>query len=400
MIVGAGLGLRAIQRDRTMVVFTAVALAAVLGPLLVLLGLKNGVVGALLQTLRNDSRSLEIVFRGQSTITPAQYARIDALPGVGFLMPDIGSITASARFAADERSPLVSGQAWPTAAGDPLLPEGTPTPGLDEAILSAGLARRLGVEAGARILVLRERQSEAGAEDRLVIPVRVAGVAPTSAVAGERALLAWETIDALQAFIDGYAVPRYGVGGRDPAERPPGYVRIRLFASDLEAVGPLAAAMEAMDFAVTSRADEVSGVLKLDRDLATLFTLIASIGASGYLVSFWASLSASLAQRRRELSLVRLMGGSGGDLVAFALVQGIAIAIAGVVLAFSIFGLLALLINLRFAVEIAGAGPACFLTGLDILVAAAGSTLVVILVTAGLARFLVRIAPSEVLHEA
>lgn len=397
MMVGTSIAWHAIRRERAAFAVTAVALAAVLGPLLVLLGLKNGVVGALLETMRADPSSLEVRFRGHASLTADDIARIAALPGVGFVIPDISSIAATVEYETPTSRGLVRGEAWPTLPGDPLMHRGFDSPDPGGIVVTTALAQRLGTSVGGAVLLTRTRSS-GNTRDLLEVPLVVVDVIPPERVVGMRGFVHPDTLDAIQAFVDGYAAPRYGAPGRPLQERVQTYARVRLYAEDLESVSRVADGMATLGYDVTSSAGAVESVLDLDRNLAGLFAAIATIGGVGYLVSFWANLSANLARRRRELSLLRLMGASGRDLVAFALVQGAATAVVGVSLSFAVYGVLALAINSQFVPQ--GGGSACFLTLQDIQVAGLGSLLVVLVVTLAVSRPLLNVAPSEVLHEA
>lgn len=394
-MIGVQLGWRSMLRERASLLFTAVAMATVLGPLLVLLGLKNGVADAMLATLRNDPAVLQVQFRGHASLTPDDLTRIRALPGVGFAMPDVSSIAADVNLMLDGQTALNRAEAWPTAPGDPIFPPRSPTPGADEVVLTAELAQRIRVAPGQRVILLRERQLESRI-DLLRLPLRVVGVLPASArVSGSRSFVSLATIELIQAFVDGYAVA--GAQGRPLLDRPEAHERLRLYAKDLTYVARVAAGMEELGYAVTSRASEVESILRLDRNLTLLFNAIAGMSAVGYLVSFWASLSATLARRRRELSLLRLMGGRRLDLLGFGASQGALIAITGVAVSFMIYEVLSLLINAEFPMP-GGRGPACFLTSLDVIAAALAPIVVVLLATVFISRPLLRISPSEVLH--
>ena len=394
-MIGARLGWRSMIRERASLLFTAVAMATVLGPLLVLLGLKNGVAEAMLSTLRNDPAVLQIQFRGHASLAPEDLARIRALPGVGFATPDVSSIAADVNFMLEGQTELSRAEAWPTAAGDPVFPQGSLTPGPEEVVLTAELARRMRVAPGQRVILLRERQLESRI-DMLRLPLRVVSVLPANArVSGARSFLDLATIELIQAFVDGYATA--GTGGRPLSERPQAHDRLRLYAKDLGSVAGVAYQMENLGYAVTSRAAEVESILRLDRNLTVLFNAIAGMSAVGYLVSFWASLSATLARRRRELSLLRLMGGSRLDLLGFGASQGALIAVTGVAVSFMIYAALSLLINMEFPMP-GNRDAACFLTGADVAAAALAPIGVVVLATILISRPLLRISPSEVLH--
>jgi len=398
MRLGTELGLKSLWQERAGFVFASVSLAAVLGPLLVLWGLKNGVVGALLGALSSDPATLEIQFQGHVSLRQEELQRISSLPGVGFVLPDISTIAASASFQSAGSAGLVSGDAWPTAEGDPTLPRQMAAPKVGETILTAELARNLKAEPGSEVTLLRQR-SEGGRPQTLRLTLRVSGILPPTSVSGPRAFLHHEQIERLQAFVDGYAIPEAGVPGRSLSERPQVYERIRLYAASLEQVAPLVSGMQALGYIVRSKAAEVEGVLQLERNLVSLFTLVAGIGALGYLVSLWASLAASFARKRRDLSLFRLVGGLDRDLVAFTLSQGCAVAAAGTTLAFAVYAVLGAAVNAWFANALPGSSV-CFLMTGDVAAASAGTLVIVLLVAWAVGRPLLRIAPSEVLHEA
>lgn len=397
-MLGVRLGAKAIRHEFSGFVFATMALAAVLGPLLVLWGLRNGVVDSVLGALRANPATLEIQFRGHASLAERDLARIAALPGIGFLVPDISSIAAEVVLRGPRGPRLVRAEAWPTADGDPLRGPDQRAPAPTEVALSATLAASLDAGVGDSVTLLRQRGSESRPE-QIEMPLRVVAISAPERILGARAFLHGQTIDRLQAFVDGYAVPGLTATGTPLAQRPAVRERIRLYARSLEDVAPLAAAMTALGFDVTSRAAEVETVFDLDRNLSLLFALLAGMGAIGYLISMGANLAAALGRRRRELSLLRLLGAQGGDLVGFALAQGVAIAVIGVALSFVAYAGLASIINARFPSG-AAAATACRLTPADIALAIVASTAMVGLVTLIVARPLTRIAPSEVLREA
>ena len=57
---------------------------------------------------------------------------------------------------------------------------------------------------------------------------------------------------------------------------------------------------------ISTRAEEIAGLIGLDRNLALLFSTIAALGGAGYLVSLALSLWANVARKRRDLALLRL----------------------------------------------------------------------------------------------
>ncbi|MCD7983258.1 MAG: ABC transporter permease, partial [Desulfovibrio sp.] len=98
-------------------------LAAVLTPLLVLYGVKFGVVQTLTDRLREDPRNLEISPVTSGRYTGEYLARLAAHPDVSFVLPRTRSIAATMDLSRGEgtaRKTLVA-SLEPTAPGDPLL---------------------------------------------------------------------------------------------------------------------------------------------------------------------------------------------------------------------------------------------------------------------------------------
>ncbi|HKU99161.1 MAG TPA: hypothetical protein VJR58_27960, partial [Vineibacter sp.] len=103
------------------------ALAAVLAPLLVLFGLRFGVVQTLTERLANDPRNLEIVPIGAGRFDKAWFDRARTWPEVAFVIPRTRAIAASMDLLNPGGS-AVNVEMIPTAPGDPLLKGHLPYP--------------------------------------------------------------------------------------------------------------------------------------------------------------------------------------------------------------------------------------------------------------------------------
>src|SRR5512146_2664308 len=118
------LALADVLYERKMFLCYAVALAAVLAPLMVLYGLKTGVIAALTGQLLEDPRNREILVIGNRSYTEGWLDALARRPEVGFLAPRTRSIAATLYV---ERTEDQSGggpelaELIPSAPGDPLL---------------------------------------------------------------------------------------------------------------------------------------------------------------------------------------------------------------------------------------------------------------------------------------
>lgn len=111
-------------------------LAAVLAPLMVLLGVRNGVVQAMTERLLNDPRTLEVTPSGSGKYDPQWFRALSALPETAFVVPQTRSIAAVIMLSnpADRRLPANPASLIATAPGDPLLARY----GLPDAVLATG----------------------------------------------------------------------------------------------------------------------------------------------------------------------------------------------------------------------------------------------------------------------
>jgi putative ABC transport system permease protein len=94
-------------------------------------------------------------------------------------------------------------------------------------------------------------------------------------------------------------------------------------------VPALVAALQEQGIETRSRVEDVAALLALDRNLAAGFTVIATVGGTGFVLGLGAALWASVARKRRTLSLLRLMGMRRATLVLIPVWQGISYAVAG-----------------------------------------------------------------------
>ena len=348
----------------------ALAVAAVLAPLLVLFGLKSGIVGTLTAQLQADPRAREIVWKFNG---PLDAAWVDALarrPEVGFLVPSTRSLAATVDLQGPNEA-LQDIDLLPTAPGDPLLGHGQPVPtGFGEAVLSHEAARRLGVQAGdtveAAIARVYRQQRQT-----LRFPLRVVAVLDESVFAGKLVLVPLALLEACEAYRDGFAVPELGAvdGAAGPRARPP-HARLRLYARTLDDVRGLAQELRVAGFEVTTRSRDVELVEQIDHALSFLFRLIAAVGVTGCLLSLAASLWANVIRKRRELALLRLIGVRERVLTVFPSVQALLIASGGLLLAFGIYAVSAELINRTFQIDLGRDEFVCRLAWRDGLLAA------------------------------
>lgn len=365
------LALADLWHERVLFLCSALGCAAVLAPLIVLFGLRQGVVAGLRAELLDDPRAREVVSVVNRTLEPALFQRLSADPRIAFLVPRTRALSATIVI----ENPAREGQGvrmelLPTAEGDPLLPG--LAPGADGLVLSATAAERLGLAAGDSALasVARSRGAE---REVLSLPLRVAGIAPPAAALRDAAFATVPVLLLVEDFLDGTAGADARPGTEAEARARP-FAGFRLHAARLEDVPALDREFRLAGIEVASRAEAVAGLLRLDRNLALLFLAITGAGGAGYLVSLGVGLWAQVERKRRDLALLSLLGLRQRALLALPLIQAAAVALAGALMAFAIAASVATVLNRAFAGTVTGDRPVCLLTaGMGL--AAAGVTL-------------------------
>ena len=391
------LALADIWHERVLFLCSALGCAAVLAPLIVLFGLRQGVVAGLRAELLEDPRAREVVSVVNRTLEPALFRRLAADPRIAFVVPRTRALSATivlenpARPASGQRVELL-----PTALGDPLLP-GYSAMDADELILSITAAQRLGLGAGDPVLasVARSRGAE---REVLTLSMRVGGIAPIAAATRDAAFASVPVLLLAEDFLDGTVGAEARPMSEEEAMQRP-FAGFRLYAARLEDVPALDRELRLAGIEVASRAEAVAGLLRLDRNLALLFLAIAGAGGAGYLVSLGVGLWAQVERKRRDLALLSLLGMKRRVLLMLPLIQAAAVALAGAGFAFAVALAVAGVLNRAFAGSVTGDRPVCLLTaGMGL--AAAGVTLAGGVVAALLAGMrAAAVAPAEGLAE-
>lgn len=332
MVLAAGLACRDLVRDFRMTLCLLAGVAAVISPLLVLFGLRYGVVEALQDELRRNPSTLELRPLTQGQFDAAFFARLQAQAGVAYLEPTprfLSTILSLTNPRQPEGTEPVQVDMLPSREGDPLLSglalAAPPASGL---ILSQVAAEKLGVTAGDTVTA---RIARVTGERRDVVsrPLVVAAILPLDRLRREAALLPPPFILACESFLEGYAAPLLGAEGAPPPERARVAAGFRLFAADIDVVEPLRQWLVGEGLQVATAAAEIRMVQRLDNALGLLFVIVAALGGVGAVLGLAVSLWGNVERKRHELGVMRLVGFPSGAMAAFPMVQAVVIALLG-----------------------------------------------------------------------
>ena len=331
--------------ERILALCTVLGLSAVLAPLIVLAGLRAGVIEGLRQTLLLDPHAREIVTAANRNFPATLLQALRDRPDVVFVAPRTRTLAAELLVEPpDRRGSGARLELIPTGPGDPLLPEEPARS--DQMVLSAAAAARLAVSAG-DTLVGRLARIQNGRQEVLPLTLTVQAVAPPGAFPREAAFVTLAFAVMVEDFQDGIASPPADVAALTEPGRLQ-YAGFRLYADRLESVPALDAFLRRQERVdVVSRAGDVAGMMRIDRNLGVLFIVISGLGGFGFLVSLGAGLWANVERKRHSLALLRFLGLGGGTLRLFPMAQAALLAIGGSGIAIIGAELTAWLINSR-----------------------------------------------------
>ena len=396
----AGLSLRDLLHERTLALCSLIGLAAVLAPLIVLFGLKQGVIDGLRADLIDNPRSRMVVNAANRNFDTAFLTRLAARPDIAFVIPRTRSLNTEARFENPARpGTVLRAELLATATGDPLL-HGLPNIAPNQIIPSASFAARLDLQPGMNV-TLRALRGDASAREVLNFSVTIAAIAPPSAFGRDGVFVDLKTLLLVDRFTDG-ALPATATPADIADDATRIFAGFRAHARRLEDVTRIDHDLRRDGVEVETLAEQVEGLLSLDRSLTLLFALLAGLGGVGYLVSLGVGLYANVERKQRDLSLMRLIGLSRSDLVVFPLIQALIIAATGAALASLLALTVAGLVNrLPLAgANAAGARAICVIEAQHLLLAFLVSLLGAAISAAFAGYRAARIEPAEGLRDA
>jgi putative ABC transport system permease protein len=357
------------------------ALASVLAPMLILFGLKFGIVSTMLDQLIENPTNREIKPVGSGRYNDAWIDRFRERADVEFIIPKTRALAATIQLKSNTANRILSTELLATAAGDPLLSRSTSFPqDYNQVILSQSAAKKLKVNLGDEIDASLARQFH-GKRERVHLPIKVIDIADVAVTSRNVAFVSLDLLIASELFKDGRAVEELSWGGDSEASTERIYPSFRLYARSIYDVEKLVNDLEKEGAKIKANVAE------------------ACVGAIGFSFSLGASLWANVDRKRKELSVLSLIGFKSGRIVMFPVLQSFYTAILGWLLAVLVYLGFEHLINYFLAPRLKLDRALCFLLTEHFLWAL-GLTVVVAISAAilGGARA-AKIEPSEGLRE-
>jgi putative ABC transport system permease protein len=395
------LSLKDYFHERLLSACAVLGLAAVLAPLLLLFGVKSGIINTMADRLIEDPRNREVTPIGSGRYGEDWFSMAARRAGVAFVIPQTRSIAASMVLynGEGEKPRSVVVDLVPTGEGDPLLEKWGRIPKNETSVvLSNTAARKLNVAAGQEVIG-RVGRAVAGIKEQVTIRLKVDAVLPIEAFPREAAFVRLGLLEATEDYRDGRGSEAFGWPGQ---ARPPGpreYPSFRLYARSIYDVATLRDMFFEQGLEVYAKVEEIEVVQSLDRSFTLIFRLIAIVAVFGYFASMASNVLASVNRKSRHLGVTRLIGFSTGSIVWFPIVQSLATSILGTVTAICFYLVVEVLINRLFSQYLSAGEYVCRLS-LGHLMVALGFTVAMSIMASAYAAFRVaKIEPSEVIRD-
>lgn len=394
-----GMAVQDLWHDRKVSLCVAASLVAVIAPLLLLFGLKHGVVSQLQDELLKDPRNLEVKMLSSGNFDPQWIDSLRQQPQTGFAIGQTRSLNTQADLVAGLQHFVEGAEVIPTGLGDPLLGGAQVALQPGQAVLSARAAQSLAVKAGDsfRLRVARKLDGET---ERGELTLQVAAVLDPATFPRAAAFVTPPLLLALERFRDGYRVDELGlITGRSDAGLTTRYARARVYAKDIDQVAELERWLNAQHIETVSRLADIDNVKAINHVLGLIFSVIAGAALMGCVASLIGAFLANIDRKRKSLAVLRLLGFRRRSVGTFVIIQALLLSLSGYAGGLLFYGIGSAVFDRLLGSSQSTGAFVCHITLTHGLVALLLSLLVAALVATVGALRAISIQPAESLRE-
>jgi putative ABC transport system permease protein len=394
------LATRDLWYDRMISLCIVAALVAVIAPLLLLFGLKQGVVMQLRDELLSDPHNLEVRMLGNHTLGKEWFSSLAAQSEVQFFVPLTRSLNTQADLVRDSQHFVENVEVIPTGNKDPLLSDRLNAPStLNSVLLSVSAANKLNVQRGQTIRLLVMRKLD-GKTERGEHEVTVDGVLEASAFVRPAILVSLDLLIAIEQFRDGFKEPLFGFeSGKEALQSRDKFARARIYASSLDDVGKLADWLEDQNIESRTQLREIESVKAISRVLGLIFAVVAWAAVSGCIASLVGAFLANIDRKRKDLAYLRLLGFHRIATSVYVMVQAALLTCVAFIFGYAAYLLGSEVFNQVLGANLADKSFVCHLESRHILLAFSSALLIAIFVAGVGGLRAIQIQPSESLRE-
>ncbi len=188
-------------KNRVSLLCQVLSLAAIMIPLLIIAGLKYGVIESIKNKLLSNPNTLAVHMTEVADVTEERVAAWRSWPETAFVTPCTGVLFSSIVVTKEgvKEDGFSTFNLEPTAPGDPLmLKSGLPVPRKGEAVVTARLAKKLALKLGDTVILKAYRDAR---QDFQATPHRVVGILPPEHEDTESVYAPFEYTLAVEEFV-------------------------------------------------------------------------------------------------------------------------------------------------------------------------------------------------------
>ncbi|QAV22979.1 ABC transporter permease [Proteus hauseri] len=384
--------------DRKVALCIVFSLVSVIAPLLLLFGLKNGIVTQLHHQLLNDPRNLEIRMLGNGNYPPSWFDEIAQKKEVRFVIPLTRSLNTQADIVIDGQHFIDNAEIIPTAKNDPLLEDVAIPQNNDTLVLSANAAQKLQANVGDNVRLFIGRKLN-GVNERAKRTFVVGAIISDSKFPRAAAFVSLDVLVAMEDYRDGYQAPLFGINEGVEAKPRNQFAKARLYATDLDAIAPLDNWFTQQHIDVITQKSQIDSVKAISYVLNVIFSVIAWVSLLGCVASLIGAFLANIDRKRKDMAVLRLLGFRQFAVSLYIVLQALLLTSLAFILALMLYGVGSQLFTTLLGTHLPEQAFVCQLTFGDLLIAM-GSALLVAFVVAGIGALrAVSIQPAESLRE-
>ncbi|HFU0690128.1 TPA: ABC transporter permease [Morganella morganii] len=318
----AVLAWRDLLYDRKVALCIIFSLTSVIAPLLLLFGLKNGIITQLHDRLINDPQNLEVRMIGNGSYPHAWFESLARHPEVQFVIPLTRSLNTRADLMTDSRHFAANAEIIPTAEGDPLL-DGIPVPADNRSlVLSASAADKMQVRTGDTVRMVISRKLS-GVNERARQTFTVTAVLSDSRFSRPAAFVPLPVLVATEDYRDGFQAPLFDITtGTAPPPRTQ-FAKGRIYARSLDDISPLNDWFNQQHIDVVTQKSQIDSVKAISYVLNVIFSVIMWVSLSGCIASLIGAFLANIDRKRKDMAVLRLLGFRRKAVTLYIIIQAL-----------------------------------------------------------------------------
>ncbi|UBX49944.1 FtsX-like permease family protein [Providencia alcalifaciens] len=384
--------------DRKVALCIIFSLTSVIAPLLLLFGLKNGIITQLHNQLLNDPRNLEVRMIGNGNYPPSWFDELSKHPDIQFVIPQTRSLNTQADLVADSQHFVSNAEIIPTAKGDPLLSDVIVPVEENTLVLSTSAAEKLSANKGdtVNLVITRKRGNTS---ERVKQSFRVIDIISDAKFSRPAAFVPLSVLIAMEDYRDGYQVPQFNITeGENPKVRE-SFAKARVYANSLDGIAPINDWFNQQHIEVITQKSQIDSVKAITYVLNIIFSVIMWISLFGCIASLIGAFLANIDRKRKDMAVLRLLGFHQLAVTFYIIIQALLLTSIAFFIGFLLYLIGSYLFTGLLGEQLPKNAFVCRLEPINILIALFTALFIALCVAGIGALRAVKIQPAESLRE-